>query len=234
MKVGIIGVGNMGGSLASALIESGYEVWLQGISQVARQFEGHNGVTILRPQAGTRKEYVIILRFDKYKNLCNWMRSSERQEWIERAKNLMQDRNEKKDMVDIVISAAKGLLEILDNMGNLPVSHIASVAPVRSNADIESANIIALSKTFDDEIAEVQIERVRDNFLNLKVMIKGISSDTPLEGIRVSLFNPDRELASYIAKNGEAYFKELSIGKYIVKISKSGQEIGELSLVIKE
>ena len=68
--------------------ESGYEQWLQGISQVARQFEGHNGVTILRPQAGARKEYVIILRFDKYKNLCRWMRSPERKEWIERAKPL--------------------------------------------------------------------------------------------------------------------------------------------------
>ena len=58
--------------------ESGYEEWLQGISQTARQFEGHCGVTILRPQPGSRAEYVIILRFDKYKNLCQWMKSSER------------------------------------------------------------------------------------------------------------------------------------------------------------
>ena len=68
--------------------ESGYEVWLQGISREARQFEGHSGVTILRPQPGLRKEYVIILRFDTYKNLRRWMRSTERQEWIERAKPL--------------------------------------------------------------------------------------------------------------------------------------------------
>ncbi len=66
--------------------ESGYEAWLEGISQVARQFEGHNGVTILRPQPGLRAEYVIILRFNNYHNLCRWMRSPERKEWIERAK----------------------------------------------------------------------------------------------------------------------------------------------------
>ena len=70
--------------------ESGYEEWLQGISQVARQFEGHNGVTILRPKPGCKEEYVIILRFDEYKNLCQWMRSSERKEWIERAKPLIK------------------------------------------------------------------------------------------------------------------------------------------------
>ncbi len=70
--------------------ESGYEQWLKDISQVARQFEGHNGITILRPQAGTRKEYVIILRFDRYDNLCRWMRSPERKEWIDRAKPLTE------------------------------------------------------------------------------------------------------------------------------------------------
>ncbi len=70
--------------------ESGYEAWLQGISQVARQFEGHNGVTILRPQPSSRTEYVIILRFNNYNNLCQWMRSPERQEWLERAKPLTE------------------------------------------------------------------------------------------------------------------------------------------------
>ncbi|MDJ0595556.1 MAG: hypothetical protein QNJ72_37155 [Pleurocapsa sp. MO_226.B13] len=70
--------------------EQGYEAWLSGISQAARQFEGHNGVTILRPQPGSRAEYVIILRFDKYNNLCRWMKSSERQEWLERAKPLIE------------------------------------------------------------------------------------------------------------------------------------------------
>ena len=70
--------------------ESGYEAWLEGISATARQFEGHQGVTILRPQAGANKEYVIILRFDKYHNLCHWMRSPEREQWIERAKPLTE------------------------------------------------------------------------------------------------------------------------------------------------
>ena len=94
--------------------ESGYEAWLQGISRVARQFEGHEGVTILRPQAGSRKEYVIILRFDKYQNLCQWMRSSERQEWIERAKPL----TEKPE--DVKILTGLEALVSLPNTASLP------------------------------------------------------------------------------------------------------------------
>ncbi|MBE9045792.1 antibiotic biosynthesis monooxygenase [Pleurocapsales cyanobacterium LEGE 10410] len=70
--------------------ESGYEEWLNGISQTARRFPNHCGVTILRPQPGSRAEYVIILRFDRYQNLCQWMRSPERKEWLERAKPLTE------------------------------------------------------------------------------------------------------------------------------------------------
>lgn len=70
--------------------ESGYEEWVRGISQAARRFEGHSGVTVLRPQPGSRAEYVIILRFDKYDHLCRWMRSPERREWIERAKPFIE------------------------------------------------------------------------------------------------------------------------------------------------
>ncbi len=68
--------------------ESGYESWLEGIYQIARKFEGHDGVTILKPQPGLRAEYVIILRFNNYHNLCCWIRSSERKEWMERAEPL--------------------------------------------------------------------------------------------------------------------------------------------------
>ena len=95
--------------------ESGYEAWLQGISQVARQFEGHQGVTILRPQAGLRKEYVIILRFDRYQNLCRWMRSSERQEWIERAKPL----TEKTENVQ-VLTGLEALVSLPHNSPTVP------------------------------------------------------------------------------------------------------------------
>ena len=94
--------------------ESGYEEWLQGISQAAREFEGHHGVTILRPQAGSRAEYVIILRFDRYSNLCQWMRSPERKQWMERAKPL----TEKQENVQI-LTGLEALVS-LPNMASPP------------------------------------------------------------------------------------------------------------------
>lgn len=70
--------------------EQGYEEWLKGISADARKFEGHCGLTILRPQPGTRSDYVIILRFDSYRHLQQWMNSEVRKRWIERAEPLTQ------------------------------------------------------------------------------------------------------------------------------------------------
>jgi uncharacterized protein len=70
--------------------ESSYEKWIQDISAVARQFEGHCGVSIIRPQDFTNPEYVILLRFDCYDHLKQWMESDIRQRWIDKAKPLVQ------------------------------------------------------------------------------------------------------------------------------------------------
>jgi uncharacterized protein len=70
--------------------EEGFEVWARGIAAAAQQFAGHQGVTILRPQDHTHPEYVIILQFDTYKHLRQWLDSDIRQDWIERAHPLVE------------------------------------------------------------------------------------------------------------------------------------------------
>ena len=76
--------------------EADYERWMQGISTVARQFPGHNGVTVIRPEAGICVDYVIILKFDCYANLKRWLDSEERQHWLEKAKPLVVNAEEVK------------------------------------------------------------------------------------------------------------------------------------------
>lgn len=60
--------------------ESRYETWLKKISHLAKYFPGHNGVTILRPDTGL--EYTILLRFDTYNNLYQWIKSPVIKEWL--------------------------------------------------------------------------------------------------------------------------------------------------------
>ena len=70
-----------------------YERWVQGISEAARRFPGHSGLTVIRPEAGSCLDFVIILRFDCYSNLKRWLDSDERQQCLDRAKPFITKQN---------------------------------------------------------------------------------------------------------------------------------------------
>lgn len=70
--------------------EGGYEEWIKGIAADARQFSGHLGVNILRPQPGGSADYVIVLQFDSCSNLDAWLNSDVRKGWIEQVQPLIQ------------------------------------------------------------------------------------------------------------------------------------------------
>ena len=99
--------------------ESNYEEWLQGISQVAKQFEGHRGVTVLRPQPSVRTEYVIILRFEKYQYLYQWMLSPERQEWISKAEEHFVEKPENVQ----VLTGLEAFVSLPNTMLSPPPKH---------------------------------------------------------------------------------------------------------------
>ncbi|MEM9540667.1 MAG: antibiotic biosynthesis monooxygenase [Cyanobacteria bacterium P01_E01_bin.42] len=71
--------------------EDGYEEWIGGISAAAREFAGHLGVSILRPQKGSSSDYVIVLQFDSCSHLTAWLNSDTRNTWIERVNPLIQE-----------------------------------------------------------------------------------------------------------------------------------------------
>ncbi|MEC4807196.1 MAG: antibiotic biosynthesis monooxygenase [Jaaginema sp. PMC 1079.18] len=71
--------------------ETGYEAWIRGISADARQFAGHLGVNILRPQPGASSDYVIVLQFASCPHLDDWLNSDIRKGWIERVQPLIHE-----------------------------------------------------------------------------------------------------------------------------------------------
>ncbi|MBT3322280.1 MAG: antibiotic biosynthesis monooxygenase [Anaerolineae bacterium] len=65
--------------------EQEFERWASGISQEAHKFNGHLGTKIIRPPNHNISDYVVIIRFDHYKNLKKWEDSLIRAKWIEKA-----------------------------------------------------------------------------------------------------------------------------------------------------
>ena len=65
--------------------EKEFEEWAVGISQEAQRFEGYLGTKNIQPSNNTNSNSVVIIKFDRYKNLKKWEDSSIRTKWIEKA-----------------------------------------------------------------------------------------------------------------------------------------------------
>ena len=70
--------------------EQKYEQWLHHVSGIAQQFPGYSGVSFIRPQDATYPEYTILLKFDCYQHLKEWLDAPIRERWIENVKPLVQ------------------------------------------------------------------------------------------------------------------------------------------------
>jgi uncharacterized protein len=68
----------------------GYEEWFHGIATAAQDFQGHQGVSTICPQDFSHPEYVVILKFDRYRNLKSWLESDVRKQWIEQLQPLIE------------------------------------------------------------------------------------------------------------------------------------------------
>jgi len=62
--------------------EPRYEAWLDEVVPVAKTFPGHQGVTVVRPPAGSRT-YTIVVRFDELAHLEGWLGSPARQRLLD-------------------------------------------------------------------------------------------------------------------------------------------------------
>jgi len=60
--------------------EARYKEWMRSIVPVAKTFEGHLEINILRSHPGVNLEYIIVLHFNHHKNLQEWLESKVRRE----------------------------------------------------------------------------------------------------------------------------------------------------------
>ena len=157
------------------------------------------------------------------------------QEWIERAVNLhpLKEKDATESLFDIVLKFAKETIEVIKNPGNLPISYETCPVPVRGEKEKLSTNIVTLGKTFSNIKTEIEIEKVDEGFVNIRVAVKSIKSDLPLKGLRISLLNPSQEVASCMIEDGEVCFEDIRLGEYFVNLNRLGDSIGQISLSLK-
>ncbi len=70
--------------------EDEYEHWLEGIIDASSAFDGHQGVTVLRPPPGGR-EYVLVVRWRDFESSRRWVNSDVRAGWLARLEPLAEE-----------------------------------------------------------------------------------------------------------------------------------------------
>lgn len=70
--------------------EKEFEKWAVGIAGEAEKFEGFLGTKNIEPSNITNFNSVVIIKFDRYRNLKKWEDSSVRAMWIERASDFTE------------------------------------------------------------------------------------------------------------------------------------------------
>ncbi len=70
--------------------EADYEQWVKDTTEDLKKFPGYMDITMIKPN-GTKKEYVLIIRFDSYEHVNNWEKSDIRNKWMGRAKDLTEN-----------------------------------------------------------------------------------------------------------------------------------------------
>ena len=157
-------------------------------------------------------------------------------EWMERAKNLLprKEASLSDRLFDVVLKFAKETIETIGNPGNMAISYGAMPVPVRGEEKVRSSRLVTVKKVFTEVELEAEVERVGEKLANIKVLIKEVGSGLPVQDLRISLFQFRREIASYVAENGESLFSGLKFGDYFIKVTKQGREIGKISLKLKE
>jgi len=105
---------------------------------------------------------------------------------------------------------------------------------VRGNRKVISKNLVMVEKVFKDVKLEMEIEKIGANASNIKIKATHPQTGTPFSGVRINICDDTREVASFVASHGEAFFENIVFGKYRLMAWENKKELGEILLTIKE
>ena len=105
---------------------------------------------------------------------------------------------------------------------------------VRGSQKVISKNLVVIEKVFKTVKLDMEIEKIRELFSNIKVVASDPKNSRMLAGVRISLYDDGRELASFMTDDGEALFEHIAFGEYSLAAWRQADKLGEVRITIKE
>ena len=106
------------------------------------------------------------------------------------------------------------------------------LAPVRGTKTVIDDSLIAIKKSFTELDVAIEIDKIKPGKANIKVAL--INHQQPPQATRVTLFNGEREVSSYLVRGSQVRFENVFFGHYTMTFTINGVEKGNYSFEIKE
>ena len=155
-------------------------------------------------------------------------------QWIENAIALPASHSDRFDFFDAVLKITGGVMTVLRKANDLSTVQMPLPEPLRSGTASQKTESVTLRKDFPGIVAEVEVARSGRDRVNIQMTLKSAEYGTSNGGMRVNLYNPRNEIASYVVEDGAVSFMGLRVGEYVIKIIKNRTPAGKFSLKIKE
>ncbi len=134
------------------------------------------------------------------------------------------------ELVDISLRFKKGIFEVINSNLEYVLGNKQSDFIVLRNKDKQLKDYIIFYKKISSINIKVRIEHKKDQFFSALIEFTNVKSKKISDDLRVGLFLNSKELESYVVKDGKAYFDNLEIKQYRIKIMKLNQEFGSIGL----
>ena len=134
---------------------------------------------------------------------------------------------------DIVVDFARGVARSIKSAGEMAITAPVPAEAFRGGQQVISESLVAFKKDIPPFLAEIEVEKIVENRGEITVSVSEKETGKPAKGMRVSLFDPERELESYMLDQGRAIFENVKMGKYMLDLTQKGKKIGKISLNMK-
>ncbi|MEI6126892.1 MAG: zf-HC2 domain-containing protein [Pseudomonadota bacterium] len=105
---------------------------------------------------------------------------------------------------------------------------------IRGSKKVISKNLVVLEKIFNDIKLEIEIEKTGTRAADIKVLTTDPKGGALFQGLRITIGEGSRELASYVASGGKVLFEGIAFGEYRLIAWRNNDKLGEVRLTIKE
>jgi hypothetical protein len=158
---------------------------------------------------------------------------------VAKVKDLVAGESNKGSVLDLVLELRDKLLELIETTGECPGAlrpvfvfrdNEKKDLPVEKNDERSSIHVV---KALGKFAADVEIDKRVSNTTDLVLRLTDTETKKKADGLRVSLFQKQREIESVILENGKVKFEDIGPESYKVKILDKGIQVGEVNVSIR-